>query len=293
MKKIAVISLGCPKNLVDSELIIGGLENRFQMTLLANEADYIVVNTCGFIESAKQESIDAIIEACENKKNEEVKVIVTGCLAKRYREEIEKELPEVSAVVGIGDLEGILRNIEDGTEQKEEESTLSYKKRKITTGLGYAYLRISDGCDNHCTYCAIPAIRGKYKSRDFEEILDEARLLAAQGIKEIVIVAQDTTYYGIDLYGERRLAQLLKKIGEIESIHWIRLMYAYPEQIGEDLLEQFEKNPKLCKYIDMPIQHISPKILTTMGRRGSAADIAAAIENLRTIDPDFIIRTTF
>lgn len=293
MKKIAVISLGCPKNLVDSEMIIGGLKDRFEMTAIVGEADYIVINTCGFIESAKQESIETIIEACEGKKNQEVKVIVTGCLAKRYKEEIEKDMPEVNAVVGIGDLSGILKNIDENYDNTKGDETLSYSKRQISTGSGFAYLRISDGCDNRCTYCAIPDIRGKYVSREFEEILDEARQLAKQGIKEIVIVAQDTTYYGVDLYGKRRLSELIEKLSEIEEIKWLRLMYAYPEQIDEELIAQFAKNDKLCKYIDMPIQHISDNILKTMGRRGTSKEIIDAMKALRTNVPQIVIRTTF
>jgi ribosomal protein S12 methylthiotransferase len=293
LKKIAVISLGCPKNLVDSEMIIGSLNERFEVIGEVNEADYILVNTCGFIESAKQESIDSIIDAYKNKKREDVKVIVTGCLAKRYKEEIENHMPEVNAVVGIGDMDGIFKIIDEEYFDDKTEKTFKYQKRLISTTAGYAYLKISDGCDNRCTYCAIPDIRGPYKSREFEEIIDEAKLLSSKGVKELVIVAQDTTYYGLDLYGKRRLAELISKIAEIKEIKWIRLMYAYPEQIDNDLILEYENNAKLCKYIDMPLQHISQNILKAMGRRGTEKEVRAIIKELRERVPEIIIRTTF
>lgn len=289
MKKIAIISLGCAKNLVDSEVLIGGLEGKVEFVDDVALADVIIVNTCGFIESAKKESIDAIFEAYNDKKSDGVKLIVTGCMAQRYRSEILEQMPEVDAVIGIGDFDAILAQLGDSDESCE----FSFKKRMVTTGKGYAYVRISDGCDNRCTYCAIPSIRGRYISRTFEDILDEVKELSAKGYKEIVLIAQDTTYYGVDIYGESKLVELIRKISDFETIKWIRLLYAYPERIDEKLIAEFKNNQKLCNYIDIPIQHISDGVLKAMARKSSSEQIVALLRKIKGDIPDITIRTTF
>lgn len=298
-KKIGIVSLGCPKNLVDSELMLGILKDEgFELTNDLNAANVIIVNTCGFIESAQQESINTIIEMAALKdKNCEV-LIVTGCLAQRHREEIIKEIPEVDAVLGTGSYDAIASAIRQAYEEKKVQiyetlADTSYMdmERVVSTG-GYAYLKIAEGCDNCCTYCVIPSLRGIYRSRKLESILHEAEKLAASGIKELILVAQDTTRYGIDFYGKKMLVELLRSLSRLNGIEWIRLLYCYPEEIDDELIKEIAQNNKVCKYLDIPIQHASDNILKAMGRRGRRADIEALIEKLRNMIPGIVLRTT-
>lgn len=297
MKKIAFVSLGCPKNLVDSENILGALtEKGYEIIAEENLADVIIVNTCCFINDAKQESIDTIIDVGQWKETGNCKrLIVTGCLAQRYKDEIIKELPEVDAVIGIGDVDGVLDAVE-GTEVQvccEKPYNISaVHNRLITTPNYVAYLKVSDGCDNHCTYCVIPSIRGKLQSRTIEDCVDEARKLVDNGAFELVLLAQDLTNYGKDLYGEPKLVELLKELGKIDGLKWIRLLYCYPESITDSLIEEIANNEKICKYIDIPIQHCNDEILKKMGRRGNKEKIVDVINKLRSNVPDITIRTT-
>jgi len=298
-KKIGMVSLGCPKNLVDSELMLGILKDQgFELVNDINDANVIIINTCGFIESAQQESINTIIEMAELKdKNCEV-LIVTGCLAQRHREEILKEIPEVDAVLGTGSYNAIATAIRQAYDGKKVQlygtlSDTSYMdlERMVSTG-GYAYLKIAEGCDNCCTYCVIPSIKGAYRSRSLESILHEAEKLAASGIKELILVAQDTTRYGTDLYGKKMLVELIRSLSKLDGIEWIRLLYCYPEEIDDELINEIARNSKLCKYLDIPIQHASDNILRAMGRRGRMADIEALIIKLRNMIPGIVLRTT-
>lgn len=297
MKKIAFVSLGCPKNLVDSENILGALtEKGYEIIAEENLADVIIVNTCCFINDAKQESIDTIIDVGQWKESGNCKrLIVTGCLAQRYKDEIIKELPEVDAVIGIGDVDGVLDAVK-GTEVQvccEKPYNISaVHNRLITTPNYVAYLKVSDGCDNHCTYCVIPSIRGKLQSRTIEDCVDEARKLVDNGAFELVLLAQDLTNYGKDLYGEPKLVELLKELGKIDGLKWIRLLYCYPESITDSLIEEIANNEKICKYIDIPIQHCNDEILKKMGRRGNKEKIVDVINKLRSNVPDITIRTT-
>lgn len=291
------MSLGCPKNLVDSENILGALtEKGYEIIAEENLADVIIVNTCCFINDAKQESIDTIIDVGQWKESGNCKrLIVTGCLAQRYKDEIIKELPEVDAVIGIGDVDGVLDAVK-GTEVQvccEKPYNISaVHNRLITTPNYVAYLKVSDGCDNHCTYCVIPSIRGKLQSRTIEDCVDEARKLVDNGAFELVLLAQDLTNYGKDLYGEPKLVELLKELGKIDGLKWIRLLYCYPESITDSLIEEIANNEKICKYIDIPIQHCNDEILKKMGRRGNKEKIVDVINKLRSNVPDITIRTT-
>lgn len=304
-KKIGVVSLGCPKNLVDSEIMLGLLDSsEYEITNNQSEAQIIIVNTCGFIESAKQESINAILEMAQCKKDGCELLIVTGCLAQRYKDTITAEIPEVDAVVGVGgygEITAIIKEAYRAKNQGEEKPVVCGKPealeylestRILSTQKGFAYLKIAEGCDNCCTYCVIPSIRGRYRSRRLEDILKEAGRLAQGGVKELILVAQDTTRYGIDLYGERSLVTLIKKLSEIEGIRWIRLLYCYPEETDDALIEEIAANPKVCKYIDMPIQHASDRILKAMGRRGGSRGIKDLIVKLRERVPGIVIRTS-
>ena len=299
-KKIGLVSLGCPKNLVDSELMLGALKGYgYEIVTNSQEAQIIIVNTCGFIESARQESVNTIIEMAALKKQNCELLIITGCLAERYRQQIMDEIPEVDAILGTGSYDKISLLINkayggihpaiygklEGTEYLEGE-------RVISTGKGYAYLKIAEGCDNCCTYCVIPSLRGHFRSRKKEDVLKEATKLASSGIKEIVLVAQDTTRYGMDLYGKKQLVQLLQMLGKIEGIEWIRLLYCYPEEIDESLIREIVQNEKVCKYLDIPIQHASNPVLKKMGRRGSSSDVCNLLDELRRRIPDIILRTT-
>lgn len=299
-KKIGLVSLGCPKNLVDSEIMLGLLKKEeYIITNDKNDAEILIVNTCGFIESAKKESINTILEMAECKKNNCKILIVTGCLAERYKTDIIMEIPEVDAVLGTGSYGEIVKVIES-LEKGDEPilygslSEIDYLKndRVVSTSKGYAYLKIAEGCDNCCTYCIIPSLRGKYRSRKIEEIIEEAQQLSQNGAKEIILIAQDTTRYGIDIYKERKIVELIRKISEIKEVEWIRLLYCYPEEIDDNLISEMAENKKVCKYLDIPIQHASDNVLRAMGRRGSSKDIRDLLVKLRKQIPEIIIRTS-
>ncbi len=299
--KIGFVSLGCPKNLTVTETMIGCLTPEYEIVTNPADADIIIVNTCGFIESAKQESIETIIEMGQYKDGGSLKkLIVTGCLAERYTEDILNELPEVDAVVGTGSYFEIKKIIDDAVAgervtHKNDINTIAPENlpRVISTGGASAYLAIADGCNNHCTYCVIPSLRGKYRSRKMEDILAEAKGLAAKGYKELIVIAQDTTMYGIDIYGEKRLAKLVAELDKIDGIQWIRLHYCYPESVADELIEVMANSKKVCKYIDIPFQHASDRVLKRMGRRGKESDYRALVTKLRTAMPDITIRSTF
>ena len=298
--KLGIISLGCDKNRVDTEIILGKLRDKFELTSNAKEADIIVVNTCGFIESSKQESINTILEMAEYKKRYNCKVLIaTGCLTQRYKKELQELMPEIDIILGVNDYDKMALAIEKFYNDREkiflccDNNVINEGERVITTGNNYAYVRISEGCNNNCTYCAIPKIRGPYRSRKMENIISEIKNLAKQGIEEIILIAQDTTMYGIDLYGEKYLPKLINEISKIENIKWIRLLYAYPEEITDELIDVIANNQKVCKYIDMPIQHISNKVLKRMGRRGNKEKIETVIQKLQSKVKDIALRTTF
>jgi ribosomal protein S12 methylthiotransferase len=300
-KKAGLISLGCPKNLVDSELMLGYLrENDYIITNSREDADIVIINTCGFIDDAKQESINTILETAQLKHNGACKtIIVAGCLAERYSNQIMEEMPEVDGVVGTGHCDSICEVIEKSFNGEKpvlcgNPGFCDYhgSGRVISTPKGYAYLKIADGCDNRCTYCIIPSLRGKYRSRKLEDILEEATYLAEWGAKEIILVAQDTTRYGLDIYNENKLALLLSKLGKIEKLQWIRILYFYPDEIDDMLIEEIARNPKVCKYIDIPVQHASDRILKKMGRRTSIAEIKNLIKKIRDRIPDVVLRTS-
>ena len=299
--KIGMVSLGCPKNQTDAEIMLGILAEAGH-TPVANpeNAEVIIVNTCGFIDPAKQESIDAILEMAEYKKGGNCKLLIaSGCLAERYHEDIKKELPEVDAIVGAGDFDKIAEVIEKAKKGDEvclfghQNCEMAENLPRILTTPPYtAYLKIADGCDNNCTYCAIPMIRGHFKSRKMEDILGEAIKLAESGVSELIVIAQDTTRYGLDLYGEPSLSKLLEKLCEIDGIHWIRVHYFYTEAITDSLIDVMAENKKICHYIDMPIQHINNEILRRMARRTNRNEIIAKVEKIREKMPDASIRTS-
>lgn len=306
--KIFFISLGCDKNLVDSEMMLGLLsENDYEFTDDETEADIVVINTCCFINDAKQESIDTILEMAELRKNGSIKaLVVTGCLAQRYKEEIQKEIPEVDSIIGttaIDEITGVLdellnrENADISAEKINHYRSLDNKpltdtKRIVTTGGHYAYLKIAEGCDKHCTYCVIPKVRGNYRSVPMESLIKEAEILAEGGVKELILVAQETTVYGLDLYGKKMLPQLLSKLCRIEGIRWIRILYCYPEDIDDELIQVIGAEPKICHYLDIPIQHGCDNILKKMGRRTDRQQIEDIIGKLRSSIPDICIRTT-
>ncbi|HEX9059592.1 MAG TPA: 30S ribosomal protein S12 methylthiotransferase RimO [Clostridia bacterium] len=298
--KIGMVSLGCPKNLVDSEIMLGLLKNNnnYEITNNEKDADAIIVNTCGFVESAKKESIETILEMAEYKKERLKTLVVTGCLAQRYKDELLKEIPEIDAVIGTGgygDIADVLNRAFSGEKPLElKNGDLLYLEndRLLSTGKGYAYLKISEGCDNCCTYCVIPSLRGPYRSRKIEDILKEARSLVSQGVREIILVAQDTTRYGTDNYGRPMLVEFLKKLSEIEELFWIRLLYCYPEMIDDSLINEIATNNKVCKYLDIPLQHASDKILKAMNRRGTRNDIENLLSKIRARIPGIVIRTS-
>ena len=299
--KVLFISLGCDKNLVDSEFMLGKLtQHKFTVTDDEQEADVIVVNTCCFIHDAKEESIQSILDMAQYRTNGSCKaLIVCGCLAERYRNEILKEIPEVDAVLGTNSTEQICNAIERvllGDKYEAYEPLTGIEKheakRSVSTGGHYAHLKIAEGCSKHCTYCIIPSIRGDFRSVPMEEILSQARDLAEAGVKELILVAQETTLYGIDLYGKKSLHILLNELNKIPGIYWIRLMYCYPEEIYDELIEAIRDNEKVCHYIDMPIQHINSDILKRMGRRTTKAELKEKIAALRAAIPDIAIRTT-
>lgn len=299
--KILFISLGCDKNLVDTEVMLGLLSSRgYEMTDDETQADVIVINTCCFIHDAKEESIQNILEMAEYKKRGTVKaLIVTGCLAQRYRQEIIDEIPEVDEVLGTTAYDKILDAV-DAALRGEHEVMLSEldalplpdTRRLVTTGGHFAYLKIAEGCDKHCTYCIIPKIRGNFRSVPMERLVREAQELADQGVKELILVAQETTLYGKDLYGEKSLHTLLKKLCEISGLRWIRILYCYPEEITDELIQVIKEEPKICNYLDLPIQHANDKILGRMGRRTSKQELVDIIGKLRSEIPDICLRTT-
>ncbi len=298
--KIGFVSLGCSKNLVDTERMLYLLaEAGYEITPEAEEAEIIVLNTCGFIESAKSESIENIIDLASLKELGKLRALIcTGCLAERYREEIMKEMPEVDALLGVGSLEKIVEAVEavargeKYTAFLDKEASPLGGDRVLTTPEYTAYLKVAEGCDNRCTYCAIPLIRGKMRSRPIEEIVEEAKDLERLGVKELNLIAQDTTRYGLDLYGEYRLAALVRAITEQTSIPWIRLLYCYPDKITDDLIAELRDNPRLVKYMDIPVQHISDGVLKRMNRHGNGDTIREAIARLRASVPGITLRTT-
>lgn len=301
MLKIALESLGCSKNLVDAEIMMGILNKKgYKLVGDFEEADIILVNTCGFIESAKQESIDTILELAQLKETANLKIlIVTGCLAQRYSDELKAEIPEIDAIVGTGSYQNIDDIIDSLKKEKHivslNDINFVYNEnlpRYISTPNHMAYLKIGEGCDNKCTYCIIPKLRGKYRSRKMEDIIVEAKDLAAKGVKEVVVIAQDTTKYGCDLYGKEMLPQLLEELANIEGIKWIRIMYSYPESITEELVKVMKKYDNICNYFDMPIQHASNKILKLMNRHTTKEDILSKVEMIRNYIPDATLRTT-
>lgn len=298
--KVGFISLGCSKNLADTEVMLARLAKAgYEITPEDIEADVIVVNTCGFIESAKKESIDSILDVAWLKKHKNLKaIIVTGCLAERYREQISAELPEVDAVLGLGSeakiceaVEAVLRG-EHYESYGDKEALPLGGERIVTTPEYTAYLKIAEGCDNRCTYCAIPSIRGRMRSRTIEDIVKEAKELEAIGVKELNLIAQDTSRYGLDIYGEYKLAELLRAITKETNIPWIRLLYCYPDKITDELIEEIKTNDRVVKYIDLPIQHISESVLERMNRHGRSALIKSVIKKLRENIPGICIRTT-
>ena len=298
--KLLFISLGCDKNLVDSEMMMGLLHDRgYEFTDNEEEADIIVINTCGFINDAKEESINTILEMAKYKENNLKALIVAGCLVERYKNEILQELPEIDAIVGTTAFDKICDVVDDVLADKKHNELESINKmcrpdvkRIITTGGYYSYLKIAEGCDKHCTYCSIPMIRGAYRSAPMDELVKEAEYLADNGVKELIIVAQEITVYGKDLYGEKKLPELLHRLCKIPGIQWIRLLYCYPEEITDELIETIRTEKKICHYIDMPIQHASDKILKAMGRRTNNAELRNIISKLRKEIPDICLRTT-
>ena len=299
--KLLFISLGCDKNLVDTEVMLGLLASRgYEMTDDESEADIVVINTCCFIHDAKEESIANILEMAEYKKTGKLKaLIVAGCLAQRYRREILEEIPEVDVVLGTTAYDKILEAVDEALEGNSSVELESLEtlpsvdtKRQVTTGGHYAYLKIAEGCEKHCTYCIIPKIRGKFRSVPMERLLKEARELAEQGVKELILVAQETTLYGKDLYGEKCLHTLLKELCKIPGVRWIRVMYCYPEEITDDLIQVMKEEPKICHYLDIPIQHACDAVLKRMGRRTSKQELIDIIEKLRQEIPDICLRTT-
>lgn len=310
--KVGFVSLGCSKNLIDTEIAIGHFKNnKYEIENNPEKAEIIVINTCGFIESAKEEAINTILEMAEYKKKKCKYLIVMGCLVQRYYEELVKALPEVDLFIKIDEYDKMWQKIEKLIKENTVEISTTNTSKKITeikplpmpthnefferivtTGTNFAYLKIGEGCSNKCTYCAIPYIRGPFVSRPQEEIIEEAKILANKGIKEIIIIAQDTTKYGVDIYGEPKLAELLQKISEIPEIKWIRFLYSYPEGITDELIQTVKNNEKICKYFDIPIQHISDSILKKMNRRTNKKQIENLLEKLRNEIPDVTLRTS-
>lgn len=298
---IFFISLGCDKNLVDSENMLGILhDNGYTITDYENDADIIIINTCCFIHDAKEESIETILEMAKHKETGRLKaLIVTGCLAERYKDEILNEIPEVDALLGTSAISEIISVIEKVLNGNKytcftdiNNQPVLKSKRILSTGSYYSYLKIAEGCDKHCTYCIIPKVRGNFRSRPMEELVEEAAYLAENGVKELILVAQETTLYGRDLYGRKALPGLLDKLCEIPGIEWIRILYCYPEEITDELIDTISRQPKICKYLDMPIQHCSDRILKLMGRKTSKKDIVNIVKKLRDKIPGIALRTT-
>ena len=293
--KVGFVSLGCSKNLVDTEMCIGIFrKENFEIVNSKEDAEIIVVNTCGFIEPAKEEAINTILEMAKFKEIGNCKyLIVMGCLVERYKKELEKALPEVDLFLSIDEYKDFWEKVSNLLKlSNKSKNTLDYMDRVISTGNTTAYLKIAEGCSNRCTYCAIPYIRGPYISRKFEDILKEAKMLASRGIKELIVIAQDTTKYGIDLYGKERLAELLKELCKIDGFKWIRFLYAYPESITDELIQVVKENEKICKYFDIPLQHFSDSVLKRMNRKSDSKSIENLINKLRKEIPEVILRTT-
>lgn len=299
--KILFVSLGCDKNLADTEMMLGMLRDRgYSFTDDEAEAEAVVVNTCCFIGDAKEESIQALLEMAERRDSGQLKALIAaGCLAQRYREEIQKEIPQVDALVGtmaIGEIADALEETLGGNAVNHfcdlNRRPPSYRDRMLTTGGHYAYLKIAEGCNKRCTYCVIPSVRGDYRSIPMEELEAQAEILAGQGVKELILVAQETTLYGVDLYGEKRLPELLHRLAQVSGIRWIRLLYCYPEEITDELAEVIATEPKVCHYLDIPIQHASDPVLRRMGRRTTQEELRERIRKLRERIPDICLRTT-
>lgn len=299
-KKISLVSLGCPKNQVDGEMLLSKLKaSGFEILENVDGCDVVIVNTCGFIESAKQEAIDTILDMAELKKEGTVgKILVTGCLAERYQKQLKEEIPEIDGVMGIGANGDIVSAVETlcddrGYECFPDKYSLSLEgSRELLNPPYYAYLKIAEGCSNHCTYCAIPLIRGEFRSRRMEDIVAEANTLAEKGVKELIVVAQDTTRYGEDLYGEQKLPELLEELSKIEGIRWIRMLYCYPDRLSDKLLETIANNDKVLKYIDLPLQHADETVLRRMNRFGNKEKLLSLIKHIREKVPDVVLRTT-
>lgn len=299
--RIMFVSLGCDKNLVDTEMMLGQLyEKGYEFTDDETQADIVVVNTCCFIGDAKEESINTLLEMAELRKNGSLKALIaSGCLAQRYREEIQTEIPEVDAIIGTMAIDEIVRTVEEvlagqrSNHYKDLNGTPVYgKKRIVTTGGHYAYMKIAEGCDKHCTYCIIPKVRGGYRSVPMESLIKEAEELSENGVRELILVAQETTLYGKDLYGKKSLPELLHRLAAVDGIRWIRILYCYPEEIDDALIDAIKSEEKVCHYLDIPIQHASDTILQRMGRHTTRVDLEHMIEKLRTEIPDICLRTT-
>ena len=299
--KILFVSLGCDKNLVDSEMMLGMLRQKgYDFTDDEAEADIVVVNTCCFINDAKEESINTLLEMSELRESGQIKALIAaGCLAQRYREEIQQEIPQVDAIVGTTAIDKIVDAVDEvlagnGHNHYEDinAAPVTDQKRIVTTGGHFAYMKIAEGCDKHCTYCIIPKVRGNYRSVPMEKLVKEAQDLADSGVKELILVAQETTLYGVDLYGKKMLPELLHRLAQISGIYWIRILYCYPEEITRELIETIASEPKVCHYLDIPVQHASDRILKRMGRRTDQAQLRTMIEKLRENIPDICLRTT-
>lgn len=298
--RVGMVSLGCDKNRVDSELILGTVNKFYEITNNPKEAEIIIVNTCGFIESAKQESIDTILEMAEYKKSHNCKMLIaTGCLTQRYGDELLELMPEIDILMGVNDYMKLHKLILEFIKNQKQITLNTYTDENVNEGLRIlttnkhtAYVRIAEGCDNFCTYCIIPKIRGKFRSRKEQNILEEVESLVSQGVKEIILIAQDLTNYGIDIYGEKSLHRLVRKISNIDGVKWIRLLYCYPEEITDELINEIANNPKVVKYLDLPIQHISTKILKLMGRKAQKETIIQRINKLREEIPGITLRTS-
>lgn len=298
--KVGMVSLGCDKNRVDSEIMLGMVQKEYELTNNPKEADIIIVNTCGFIEKAKQESINTILDMAKYKKSHNCKLLIaTGCLTQRYGKELLELMPEIDVMLGVNDYVKIneaIMNFINGNKKitvtNYSDTSINEGLRLITTDKTTAYLRIAEGCDNFCTYCIIPKIRGKFRSRELQGIIKEAKRLADNGVKELILIAQDTTNYGIDIYGEKRLHIVLRELSKIEGIKWIRVLYCYPEAIYDELVSEIASNDKVCNYLDLPIQHISNNVLKRMGRKTSKEEIIGKINNLRENIPNIVLRTS-
>ncbi|MGE5629424.1 MAG: 30S ribosomal protein S12 methylthiotransferase RimO [Solirubrobacterales bacterium] len=300
--KVGLVSLGCDKNRIDSEIILSNIsaDENFKIVNNPEEADVIIVNTCGFIESSKEESINTILEMNEYRNNCCKLLVVTGCLTQRYHKELKELIPEIDIMLGVNDYKELNKKILEFLNKNNtldvlcsfSDSNINEGERILTTPKHTAYIRIAEGCNNFCTYCIIPKIRGKFRSRKFENIINEAKLLAEKGVKELIIVAQDTTLYGSDIYGKKRLHELLRELSKIEQIKWLRVLYCYPEEIYKELIDEIAANDKVCKYLDIPIQHISNNILKRMGRRTSKEQIIDIINKLRGSVKGIVLRTS-